>query len=94
MRALSCKTIMQIKTFVISSLHAYIIFIGVSEAPKLTQQTGDVCLCKTLCCENSAVGRFGSFTAQFCDGMTLSTSCFGPTGEPCNGQVYKIVFKS
>lgn len=86
MRALSCKTIIQIKTFVISSLLVCITFIGV--------QTGGMCSRKTLCCENSAVGRFGSFTAQFCDGMTLSTSCFGPTGEPPDGRVFKIASKS
>lgn len=36
--------------------------------------------------EKSCVGRFGSFTAQFNDGMTLSVSTFGPSGEPPNGK--------
>ena len=31
------------------------------------------------------VGRFGSFTAQLADGMMLSLSTYGPSGEPEDG---------
>ena len=31
------------------------------------------------------VGRYGSFSAQLVDGMCISLSTYGPTGEPVDG---------
>jgi len=41
---------------------------------------------------NPAVGLFGSFTAQLNNGINLSLSTYGPTGQPPTGKlVVRIV---
>ena len=35
----------------------------------------------------SAVGLFGSFTAQLSNGINLSLSTYGPTGQPPTGSL-------
>jgi len=50
---------------------------------KETEETAKKCV----------AGSFGSFTAQFSDGLTLSLSSYGPSGEPQSG-IWKCVLKS
>jgi len=40
----------------------------------------------------SAVGLFGSFTAQLNNGINLSLSTYGPTGQPSTGKYFLSIF--
>jgi len=39
----------------------------------------------------AAVGLFGSFTARLNNGINLSVSSYGPTGQPPNGKLLIMI---
>lgn len=67
------------------SLCQWMNVITAVEVPQSIEHIGVVSSREKHQQDNPVIGRFGSFTAQFSDGMTLSMSCFGPAGEPPNG---------
>ena len=62
------------KNFFIIFLVAELLDTETESLPVVAEETKKVC-----------VGSYGSFTAQFKDGMCMSFSIYGPTGEPEGG---------
>lgn len=51
----------------------------------------DVAVQDDVAANKTCVGGFGSFFAQFSDGMCISTSAYGAGGEPENGKNLAVI---
>ena len=66
-------------TVLVRLMHRVDLFSGVMPVDECTSRS-----------HKGAVGLFGSFTAQLNNGIILSLSTYGPTGQPPNGNYFCV----